>query len=42
MEFDSKITNFLFSFKREVDEGDNERLKDMYKRILIIAWPSAL
>ena len=42
MEFDSKIANFLFSFKREVDEGDNERLKDMYKRILIIAWPSAL
>ena len=42
MEFNSKAANFLLGFRREIDEGDNERLSDMYKRILQIAWPSAL
>ena len=42
MEFESRAANFLLGFKREKDEGDEESLSDMYKRILQIAWPSAL
>lgn len=42
MEFSNKLTNLLFGFKRIKDDGDNESLKDMYKRLIEIAWPAAL
>ena len=42
MEFKSRILRAMLSFKRELDDGDNEKLSEMYKRVLIIAWPAAL
>lgn len=42
MKFFGKMMNALLNFKRELDEGDSEKLSAMYKRVIIIAWPAAL
>ena len=42
MEFKSKILRLLFGIKRERDENDTEPLSALYKKVLAIAWPSAL
>ncbi|MCF0135389.1 MAG: MATE family efflux transporter [Lachnospiraceae bacterium] len=42
MEFSGKFLNLLLGFRREKDPGDEERLEDLYKKALSIAWPAAL
>ncbi len=42
MEFSNRFLNFLLGFRREKDPGDTDTLADMYKKVLIIAWPAAL
>ena len=42
MEYRNKFANLLFSVKRTRDEGDQEPLSSMYKKLLMIAWPAAL
>ena len=42
MEFQNKFANLLLSFRYTRDEGDQESLGSMYKKVLQIAWPAAL
>ena len=42
MEFSNKFSNLLLGFRYTRDEGDQEPLGSMYKKVLQIAWPAAL
>ena len=42
MEFQNKIANLILSIRRTRDEGDEETLASMYKKVIAIAWPAAL